>query len=343
MDWRDFPCSGAYTVRVARLLNAFTNLFPVWVLLGGGLALLQPAWFTWFRGNAIVWGLAVIMLGMGATLSVDDFKRVVSMPRAIAVGFAAQYLIMPFLGWSIAHLLKLETAFAVGLILVACCPGGTASNVVTYLARANVALSVLMTTCTTLAAIVLTPMLTNWLAGTYVNVDGWGLFVSTVQVVLLPLVLGLALHHFLPRVVTRIMPALPLLSVVTIALICASVIGQNAVNIRRSGAVLSLAVLLLHAGGFVLGHFFARLFGYDEIIRRTISIEVGMQNSGLGVVLAQRNFPSLPAAASPCAISAVFHSVIGSMLAGLWRLRPPRAHGPELLSPRPDLAAPMRQ
>lgn len=309
---------------MSRFLNVLTNLFPLWVLLGGIAALIHPPLFTWFRRDAIVWGLAVIMLGMGVTLSVEDFKRVLAMPRAIATGFFAQFLIMPFLGWGIAHLLKLDTAFAVGLILVACCPGGTASNVVTYLARANVPLSVLMTTCTTFGAIVLTPLLTKWLAGTYVAVNGWALFLDVVKVVLAPLLLGLALHHGAPRLVRRVLPVMPLISVIVIALICASVIGQNAANIRKSGGVVLLAVFLLHAGGFALGHFFARLFGYDEIIRRTISIEVGMQNSGLGVVLAQNNFPQLPATATPCAISAVFHSVIGSLLAAVWRFRTPR-------------------
>ena len=136
-----------------RILAIATNLFPVWVLLGGALALAHPGWFTWFSGDFITWGLAVIMLGMGITLAVDDFKRVLKMPRAVGIGFAAHYAIMPFLGWSIAHLLKLETQFAVGLILVSCCPCGTASNVVNYLARSNVALSVLMTMCSTLGAI----------------------------------------------------------------------------------------------------------------------------------------------------------------------------------------------
>ena len=307
---------------MVRCLNLFTNLFPLWVLLGGVTALLHPPLFTWFKGGAIVWGLAVIMLGMGVTLSIHDFKRVLSMPRAIATGFVAQYTLMPFLGWSIARLLNLETPFAVGLILVSCCPGGTASNVVAYLARANVPLSVLMTMCTTFAAIVMTPTLTNWLAGTYVNVDGWALFRSTVQVVLLPLIIGLALHHLTPRVVKAVLPAMPLVSVITIALICASVIGQQAASIRKSGLILLAAVFLLHAAGFAIGHLFARLFGYDEMIRRTVSIEVGMQNSGLGVVLAQRTFPTMPMTATPCAISAVFHSVIGSLLAGWWRLRP---------------------
>src|SRR6266487_744739 len=171
---------------MTRLLNLLTNLFPIWVLLGGGVALFDAKLFTWFSGPAIVWGLAVIMLGMGVTLSVDDFRRVLSMPRAVAVGFAAQYLIMPFLGWAVARGLRLGTPQAVGLILVACCPGGTASNVVAYLARANVAVSVLMTMCSTFGAVVMTPLLTKWLAQAYVRVDAWALFFDTVKVVLAP-------------------------------------------------------------------------------------------------------------------------------------------------------------
>ena len=327
-----------------RILEYFTNLFPIWVLLGGVLALMHPPLFTWFHGQLIVWGLAIIMLGMGITLSVDDFKRVWKMPRAIAVGFAGQYTIMPFLGWSVAHVLDLPVPFAVGLILVACCPGGTASNVVTYIARANVALSVLMTMCSTFGAIFMTPFLTSWLAGTLVPVDGWGLFLSTVQVVLLPLLMGLGLHHFSPRFVQAVLPAAPLISVITIALICASIIGQSAAAIKESGALLLFAVFLLHAGGFLLGYFFAQLFGYDKIIRRTISIEVGMQNSGLGVVLAKKHFADpitgVSLAAVPCAISSVFHSVIGSMLAGIWRLaRPPAASSTPEPDPRPRQAS----
>ena len=209
---------------MSRLLNLLTNLFPIWVLLGGMLALIQPRWFTWFRGPAIVWGLAVIMLGMGITLSVDDFRRVLKRPRMIAVGFVAQYLIMPFLGWGVARWLKLEAPFAVGLILVACCPGGTASNVVCYIAKADVALSVLMTTCSTFGAVFMTPLLTKWLASTYVQVDAWRLFLDTVQIVLLPVLLGLVVHHLLPRLVKAVLPAAPLVSVMTIAMIVASTV-----------------------------------------------------------------------------------------------------------------------
>jgi len=307
-----------------RILDLAANAFPLWVLAACALALVHPAWFVWFRGNAIVVGLAVIMLGMGITLSIDDFARVSTRPATVAAGFVAQFLIMPMAGWLVATLCQLETPFAVGLILVACCPGGTASNVVTYIARADVALSVLMTTCTTLGAVVLTPLLTKLLAGRLVEVDAWGLFFSTLQVVVLPVAAGVAINRFLPGVVRAVLPVAPLVSVITIALVCASIIGQNAAAVMTSGPRLLTAVALLHATGFGVGYLFARLFGYDRTVARTISIEVGMQNSGLGVVLAQKHFPAEPLTAVPCAISSVTHSVIGSLLAGWWRLRPER-------------------
>lgn len=309
---------------MSRALGLATNLFPVWVAIFCGAALFVPGLFTWFTGPWIVWALAIVMLGMGITLSFEDFRQVARMPKAVAMGFVAQYTIMPFLGWSIARGLRLDPAFAVGLILVSCCPGGTASNVVTYLARAHVALSVLMTMCSTFGAIVMTPLLTKWLAGTYVPVSAWNLFLDTVKVVLAPLVLGLVLHHRAPRLVKAVLPVAPLISVAAIVMICASIIGANAGHIRESAGILFLAVALLHAGGFALGWVFAWAFGYGDTIRRTVSIEVGMQNSGLGAVLARQNFPNLPAAPTPCAISAVFHSVIGSLLAGWWRWRPAR-------------------
>ena len=301
------------------MLERLANAFPVWVLVACGLALVEPRLFTWFRGEAIVVGLAVIMLGMGITLSIDDFARVATRPATVAAGFLAQFVIMPTAGWLVATTLGLDTPFAVGLILVACCPGGTASNVVTYIARADVALSVLMTTCTTLGAVVLTPLLTKLLAGRLVEVDAWGLFLSTLQVVVLPVAAGVAINRFLPRVVRAVMPVAPLVSVITIALVCASIIGQNAAAVLGSGPQLLLAVVLLHAIGFGVGYLFARLLGYDRIVARTISIEVGMQNSGLGVVLAQKHFPAEPLTAVHCAISSVVHSVIGSLLAGWWR------------------------
>ncbi|MBX3734431.1 MAG: bile acid:sodium symporter family protein [Verrucomicrobiae bacterium] len=302
------------------MLARLTNLFPVWVLVGGTLALVHPPGFTWFTPY-IVPGLAVIMLGMGLTLTLDDFRHVVSMPRAVAVGFAAQFTLMPLLGWSVARWMNLPIPLAVGLILVSCCPGGTASNIVAYLARAHVALSVVMTLCSTFGAILLTPLLTKGLAGSLVPVDAWRLFLDTVRVVLLPVIAGVLLNRSAPGLVRRVLPVAPLLSVLVVAMICASIIGQSSQAILESGGRLLVGVLLLHVGGFAAGYALARVLGYDVQVSRTVSIEVGMQNSGLGVVLARGNFAD-PLTAVPCAISSVFHSVIGSLLAGLWRLRP---------------------
>jgi BASS family bile acid:Na+ symporter len=304
---------------MARLLNLLTNLFPLWVVAAGALAMVFPEWFRWFTGPWITWGLAVIMLGMGITLTYEDFRRVARRPAAVAVGFAAQYLIMPLLGWLIARAFKLEPALAVGLILVACCPGGTASNVVTFIARADVALSVLMTMCSTLAAVVMTPLLTKLLAGAYVPVDLWGLLWSTVQVVIAPVVAGVLLNHYLPRAVAAVTPVAPLVSVIVIALICGSIIGSNVAALKEAAVALFTAVALLHVGGFGLGYGFAALFDRDRRVRQTISIEVGMQNSGLGAVLARNHFPALVLAPLPAAISATLHSIIGSLLAAWWR------------------------
>ncbi len=303
-----------------RLLARSADAFPLWILAAAVLALVHPPLFTWFGGPWIVWTLALVMLGMGLTLLPEDFKRVGRMPRPVALGFAAQYTIMPALGWGVAHLLKLDPPFAVGLVLVACCPGGTASNIVTYIARADVALSVVMTMCSTLAAVVMGPLLTSLLAGTWVNVDAWGLLLGTVQVVLLPLLLGLGLRKLAPRAVERVLPAAPLLSVLGVTLIVGSIVGANAAAIRSGAGRLLLAVFLLHAGGFGLGFLAAWIFRQPDATCRTVSIEVGMQNSGLGVVLARQNFAD-PLTAVPCAISSVFHSLIGSLLAGWWRRR----------------------
>ncbi len=303
-----------------RTLVWLTNAFPLWVVAFSGLAVYQPGLFTWFAGPWIVWGLAVIMLGMGLTLTIADFRGVVQMPKAVALGFVAQFTIMPFLGWSMGRLFALETPFAVGLILVACCPGGTASNVVTYLARGNVCLSVVMTMCSTFAAVVMTPLLTSLLAGTLVQVDAWGLFVSTFQVVVLPVILGVVANRIAPRLVQRTQLAWPLMSVIIIAMICASIIGASSAAVQAAAPRLLGAVFGLHAGGFALGYIVARVLRYDAIVSRTLSIEVGMQNSGLGVVLARRHFAD-PLTAVPCAISSVFHSVIGSVLAAWWRWR----------------------
>lgn len=312
--------SSSLAARLERLANAF----PLWVTAACGLALVAPGLFSWFDGPLIVGGLGVIMLGMGMTLTPADFAAIARRPAAVMAGVVAQYLIMPAAGWAVATGMGLPTPFAVGLMLVACCPGGTASNVVSYIARADVALSVTMTTFSTLVAVVLTPLLTEALAGTLVEVDTFGLFVSTLQVVVLPVTVGVLLNRFAPRVVERVLPAAPLVSVVAIALICGSIVGQNADAVRRSGPRLLVAIGLVHSLGFGLGYVFAHVLGFSKTVSRTISIETGMQNSGLGAFLARRHFPAEPLTAVPAAISAVVHSVLGSLLAAVWRRRPDR-------------------
>lgn len=306
---------------MSRVFGFLTAAFPLWILVCSGIALWQPELFTWFSGNWIVWGLGIIMLGMGLTLTFEDFRNVFSLPRAGIVGVVCQFLIMPALGWAVGRwlgLAKIDPSLAVGLILVACCPGGTASNVIAYLARANVALSVMMTTVSTFAAIALTPLLTKWLAGTLVEVDAFKLCLDTVKVVLLPVLLGLLINRFAPSVGKALLPVSPMISVIAIVLIVASVIGANRELILAANWRLLAAPALLHAGGFGLGYFAAKLLRLSEADSRTVSIEVGMQNSGLGTHLAKSNFPGT-AASVPCAISAVYHSLIGSLLAGFWR------------------------
>lgn len=300
-----------------RIFNLLTNAFPIWVLTAALLSLWHPPLFVWFRGDLIPAGLAIIMLGMGLTLSPEDFRKILKAPARTASGFILQYTVMPFLGWSLSILFDLPAPFAAGLILVACCPGGTASNVVTYLAKADVALSVTMTAVSTLSAVVMTPLLTSWLAGSRVDVHFWGLLASTFQIVILPVFAGILLNRFARGITKKILPAAPLTAVIFITLIVASIVGQGRDLILESGMQLIGAVFSLHASGFFLGYVLSKRVHRDEKSARTISIEVGMQNSGLGVVLAQKNFAN-PAVAIPSAISSVFHSLLGSLLAAFW-------------------------
>jgi len=302
------------------VLTVLTNAFPLWVLLASVLALARPELFTWFGGPLITVGLAVIMLSMGVTLGFEDFRRIARQRGRVVPGIVLQYTVMPALGWTIAAAFGLPTEFAVGLILVSCCPGGTASNVISFLARADVALSVTMTAASTLLAVVMTPTLTAVLAGSFVDVPAVGLLLDTLQVVIVPVVAGALLKAYWPGVARRIQPVAPLVAVLTIALIVASVIAAGRAQVLAAGMRLLLAVFTLHAGGFVVGYLAARLWVGDETTARTISIEVGMQNSGLGVVLAQQNFAS-PLVAIPCAIATVFHSLVGSLAAAFWRAR----------------------
>lgn len=298
----------------------FTKLFPLWVSLCALIALIDPALFTWFSGPWITYGLGGIMLGMGLTLQWQDFNQLFQKPKWVFLGLFLQFSLMPLMGWGLGILFELPPFFAVGLILVASCPGGTASNVIAYLARANVALSVAMTTCSTLAGIVLTPYLTASLSGNYLSVDAWGLFYSTIKVVLLPVTLGVILNQYFPKVTQKAVPFAPPVAVVLIVLIVASIIGQGKDIILNAGLNLILAIMILHLFGFVLGFMLSRLFIKDLAARKTIAIEVGMQNSGLGAVLARENFTN-PATAIPSAISSLVHSIYGSIFVSIYKER----------------------
>jgi BASS family bile acid:Na+ symporter len=299
--------------------------FPLWIVAGCLWAWRQPAAWSWFQ-SYISPGLGVIMLGMGLTLKVADFADIFRMPRIITLGVLAQFGIMPLSALFWAKTLELDAQLATGLILVGCCPGGTASNVICYLARANVALSVLLTMCSTLAAVVMTPLLTKWLAGAYLPVNVWDLFRSMVMVVLIPLAMGLLINTSLDRLHQKKRYAIraafnvagPLLSVALIVLIVGSIVAANKLAIAQAGLKLFGSVFLLHATGFALGYFLMKGLKYGKAECRTVSVEVGMQNSGLGASLAKTHFASMPLAPVPAAISAVFHCLIGSALAGVW-------------------------
>jgi BASS family bile acid:Na+ symporter len=241
------------------------------------------------------------------------------MPKWVVLGVVAQFLIMPLIGWGVATIFSLPAEFKLGIILVSCCPGGTASNVVTYLARGNLALSVMMTMCSTLLAIGLTPLLTKTYASAILEVEAWKMVVSMVMIVLLPIIAGLVLNSIAGKRLEVIKKGSPLVSVFVIVLIVAAVVGATKSDIQTHWQSLLPAVFIVHAFGFALGYLWGRVFGLKEKECRTFSIEVGMQNSGLGSQLAKTHFTLM--AAAPCAISAFYHCMIGSFLASLWRRR----------------------
>ena len=312
-------------LRVSRAIKIATFAFPLWALLASVAALYRPEVFTWFSGVLITLALGATMMSMGLTLEINDFRRVALRPRLIGLGVALQYIVMPFLGWGIAQVMGLPTPFAVGLILVSCCPGGVASNVISYLALADVPLSVSMTAVSTSLSVLMTPTLTAMYASSRVDVPAAGLLFGTLQVVIVPVVAGLTLRRYAPGLTHKILPVAPLVSVVLITMIVASIIGASRAAIIESGLLLIGAVFALHVCGFGLGYILTRALSPSVISARTVAIEVGMQNSGLGVVLAGQNFVN-PLVAVPSAISSLFHSLIGSVLAGYWRASSARAN-----------------
>lgn len=306
----------------------FTDLYLLWLIAFAVAALLWPVTFLWFRGQWVVWALTVVMLGMGFTLTVEDFRRLFRMPGSLALGFLAHFTIMPLSGWLIARTLNLDAGFAVGLILVASCPSGTASNVISFLARANVALAVMVTLTSTLLAFVMTPLWCKTLAGAYVPVDTLRLCLSTLQVAVVPVLLGVFCNWRFPKQVAKISRFGPVVSVLAILFITGGIVSANADSIIANAGKLALAAVLLHVMGFGVGYAVAKIFRYSEDVARTISIEVGMQNGGLAAVLARENFPSQPMAAVPAVFSAIVQNIVGSIMASCWRARPPATPHP---------------
>ncbi|MFC7404393.1 bile acid:sodium symporter family protein [Georgenia alba] len=294
------------------------TVFPLLIIAGGVLGFALPGVFGTLE-PAINPLLGIIMFGMGLTLTPPDFAMVVARPLPVLIGVVGQFVIMPVVGWLIAQALGLDPALAAGVILVGCAPGGTASNVVTYLAKGDTALSVTMTSVSTLLAPLLTPLLTLWLAGQYLPVDAASMALTIVQIVLVPVALGLVVRLLLPQAVRRALPVLPWISVAAIALVVAAVVAGSADAIVAAGLLVLVAVVLHNGFGYLLGYGLAALTGRPERARRTVAIEVGMQNSGLAAGLAAQYFS--PFAALPGAVFSVWHNVSGAILAAILRRR----------------------
>ncbi|MBN6520356.1 bile acid:sodium symporter family protein [Acinetobacter pittii] len=300
-----------------RFTQFIQKTFALWVIVFAALALWQPEFFVWLKAY-IPWILGIIMLGMGMTMTVDDFKGVLQSPKAVLIGVVAQFVVMPGLAYALCKLFNLPPEIAVGVILVGCCPGGTASNVITYMAKGNVALSVACTSVSTLLAPVLTPAIFYLLASQWLKIDAASMFISISQVVLLPIVIGLILRTWLKRQVESYIQVMPLVSVIAIVAIVAAIIGGSKAAILQSG-LLILVVVILHNGlGYLLGFTAARFFKLPYADSKAIAIEVGMQNSGLGVALAAVHFAASPITAVPSAIFSLWHNISGPALATYW-------------------------
>ena len=300
--------------------NFVQKTFALWVLLFAALAMLSPTSFIWLK-SYIPWMLGIIMFGMGMTMTLADFKGVLQSPKAVGIGVAAQFIVMPSLAFVLCQLFNLSPEIAVGVILVGCCPGGTASNVITYMAKGNTALSVACTSVSTLLAPLLTPAIFYLLASQWIEINAWSMLSSILQVVLLPIVLGLVVRAILKQKIQYYMPAMPLISVVAIVAIVAAIIAGSKGQILESG-LLILAVVMLHNGlGYLLGFWASRLFKLPYADSKAVAIEVGMQNSGLGVALAAVHFAASPVTALPSAIFSLWHNISGPALATYWASR----------------------
>ena len=262
--------------------------------------------------------LGLIMFGMGLTLNARDFRVVLSRPRDVLIGCMAQFTVMPLVAWVLVRLFRLPADLALGVILVGCCPGGTASNVITYLAGGDLALSVGMTATSTLLAPLLTPLLTWLMAGTYAPVDAWGMLQSILYVVIAPILGGLLLQRLLPRATQKAVAYLPAFSSLMIALLVSIIVAHNAPRLLTGGWLVILVVVLHNLSGLGLGYVLGRLLGLSHPKRVAVSVEVGMQNSGLASSLATLHFAAFPLAPIPGAIFSVWHNISGALVARLY-------------------------
>ncbi len=293
----------------------------VMVLLVAGLSLAVPASFVWIDTWFINPMLGVIMFGMGLTLSPVDFKIVLGRPWDILTGCLAQFTVMPLLAAFLAWAFSLPRELALGVILVGCCPGGTASNVITYLAKGDLALSVGMTACSTLLAPLLTPLLVWMLAGTMVDVDAPGMLLSIVYVVIAPIAVGLLCRHFLPGLTKAVTPYLPAFSSVAIALTVGIVVAHNAERLWLGGFMVVAVVMLHNLLGLSLGYLIGHLLRLPKPKNIALGIEVGMQNSGLASSLAVMHFAAYPLATVPGAIFSVWHNISGALAGRFFQSR----------------------
>ena len=301
-----------------KLCHYISKYMAVLVLVCVVLSLLFPAVLQPIPTKTINYLLGVVMFGMGLALNLHDFKIVFSRPKDIIIGCMAQFTVMPLLAWGLAKVFQLDEALALGVILVGCCPGGTASNVITYLAKGDLALSVGMTGVSTVLAPLLTPLLTWALAGKSIQVDVTGMLLSILWVVILPIVLGLIIKSLWPKFTEKAMDYLPAFSSVAIAFTVSIVISANASKLLASGFLIILVVMCHNLFGLGLGYLIGRLLGMSEPKKRAVSIEVGMQNSGLASSLATLHFAAYPMATIPGAIFSVWHNISGAIVAWLY-------------------------
>jgi BASS family bile acid:Na+ symporter len=301
------------------VLARVTRLFPVWALLVTLVAYFSPALFNPIAGHVTML-LTIVMLAMGVTLSFADFQRVFLRPAPVLAGIVIHYLVMPLAAWVIAKTLRMPPDLTVGMVLVGSVASGTASNVVIYLARGDVALSISISAMSALVGAVVTPLLTRFYLDASIAVDMRGMLMSILQIVVVPIAAGLVINSLFAKQVRRIEPVLPLVSLIAIVLLIGIVVGGAQKSIMSVGLVVIAGVILHNGIGLLSGYWGGRLLGFDESVCRTLAIEVGMQNSGLAATLGKVYFS--PLAALPGALFSVWHNLSGSALAGYWAGRP---------------------